>query len=397
MRWGTAVARIDSIDWLQIYDSHLEPTIEYRMRLSDGARGRGASPHGETVGIFETEDRSIGAATIVETLTRDGILDRDWDQAGFDAYLHGNMALFGKNTCYALSLAFYNSVENSSVSQGDCCGQRDLARPRLCCNILNGGRHAYTNPVLSDFSEYLLVARKDDIPTVLGMHDEVQRAVHEALVALPKTVVNSNTVSSFPNRENRECVEFLLGMLDRLGLSGDFDLMIDAAASGLRTPAGYELELTSGVLYSSDEFCDYWLGLIRDYPLRFLEDPFGEQDDDSWTRLTTSQDGCLVIGDDYYCSDAARIEAGASASRAHGVIIKPNQAGSVTAVRRAIDAASTAGQIAIVSHRSVSTEAPFEAVLASSPDVPYIKIGPLITDYSSVIRLNEIIRLTAAG
>jgi enolase len=76
------------------------------------------------------------------------------------------------------------------------------------------------------------------------------------------------------------------------------------------------------------------------------------------------------------------------------VVIKPNQAGTVTAVRRAIETAQRNKQIIITSHRSISTESTFLSLLTCIYDVKYIKIGPLMTDYSSVVRLNEIIRLT---
>ena len=388
------MARIASIGWTPIYNSHVEPTTEYTVRLDDGACGRGASPHGESIGIYEAGSVAADPAAIIEMAGSDGLLGAELDQESFDAYLEDRIGTLGKNTCYALSLAFHQAITESSHG---CSGAAatTLVRPRLCCNILNGGWHAYTNPVLSDFQEYVLVARSDDIGRVLDMHDEVQRTVHDALLALPKAVVNGNPVSRFPTADNRECIEFLLGVVERLGFAGDFDLMIDAAMSGLRAEDGYRLAITDDLVRSGDELCGYWLDLIRDYPLRFLEDPFGEQDAGSWTRLTTSQDTCEVIGDDFYASDAARIEAGAAAHCTTGAIIKPNQAGSVTAVVRALRAASRAGQTAIVSHRSVSTETPFEAMLSCAYDARYIKIGPLLSDYSSVIRLNEIIRLTA--
>jgi enolase len=101
-----------------------------------------------------------------------------------------------------------------------------------------------------------------------------------------------------------------------------------------------------------------------------------------------------VIGDNFYSSDAARIEEGAAKRYAHGAIIKPNQAGTVTGVRKAIEAAQRSGQIVITSHRSISTESTFLSTLTCMYGVKYIKIGPLMTDYSSVVRLNEIIRLT---
>jgi enolase len=386
------VESIEAIDHRRIYNSHVEPTAEFTILLASGATGRGASPHGETIGIYEQAGTLLSAPAVIETMRRDGVLGVNTDQVAFDAYLGAHTETFGKNTCFALSLAFFDASRDPDGAQ-----QVPVARPRLCLNILNGGWHAYTNPVLSDFHEYLLVARSDELDAVLDAHAQVQRAVHEALLKLPKTVVSGNPVNRFATSDNRECIEFLLGVRDGLGLTDLFDLMIDAAGSNLQTAAGYSFSITDGSVRSADELCDYWLELTRDYPLGFLEDPFGENDTAAWTRLTASQSGCRTIGDDFYCSDAARIEAGAAARFTDGVILKPNQAGSVTAVRRAIETAAATGQIAIASHRSVSTETPFEAVLTCTYGAPYIKIGPLVTDYSSVIRLNEIIRMTARG
>ena len=392
---GTTMARIDSIGHLQVYNSHVEPTTEFAVHLADGSKGRAASPHGETVGVYERHGTLFDAPAVVAAMREDGILGRDLDQESFDAYLAGKVDSFGKDTCYALSLALFQALQAASPGAGE--GALPGRRPRLCCNILNGGWHAYTNPVLSDFSEYLLVARTDDVATVLEAHAEIQRAVREGLSETAKAVVGGNTVNRFPTADNRECIEFLLGIRDRLGLASEFDLMIDAAAAGLATDAGYAFSITDGSVRSSDELLEYWLTIVDEYQLRHLEDPFGEGDTDAWHGLTTSGGGCLVIGDDLYCSDAGRIEEGAARSWTHGVIVKPNQAGSVTATRRAIDAAARTGQVAIASHRSVSTETPFEAVLTCTFGAPYIKIGPLMTDYSSVMRLNEIIRLTSEG
>jgi enolase len=110
--------------------------------------------------------------------------------------------------------------------------------------------------------------------------------------------------------------------------------------------------------------------------------------------LTGSQATCFIVGDNFYSSEAERIARGAESRCTHGVIVKPNQAGSVTAASRAIEVATRTGQIPIVSHRSISTEYPFESTLACMHGVGYIKIGPLATDYSSVVRLNELLRQT---
>ncbi len=128
--------------------------------------------------------------------------------------------------------------------------------------------------------------------------------------------------------------------------------------------------------------------------VRFLEDPFRETDTDAWARLVSAQSACRIIGDNFYSSDAARIRDGADRRLSHGVIIKPNQAGTVSATCRAIEAAQEVGQVVITSHRSISTESCLLSELTCAYGVDLIKIGPPFTDYSSVMRLNQIVRFT---
>ncbi len=387
--------KIVSISHRRILNSHVEFTNEFVIELSDGSIGAGAAPRGETISVYEDKSITIEPDTILETIKRDRILDNRHTQETFDEHLHKYRTSFGNNNCLALSLAFFNA-RRTRESVFELFDRQDAlpAAPKFCLNILNGGHHAYTNPVLSDFHEYILVSRDNDIEEIIRDHREIQRAVHEKLRGLETVLVNDNPVSRFATRDNRECIEFLLGIRDGLGLSDKYDLMIDASGGDLKTEDGYRLALTDEKLRSGDEFCEYWLKLIDECGLRFLEDPLHEQDYDNWTRLTTNQNVCNIIGDNFYSSDEKKIADGAKHRYTHGVIIKPNQAGTVSAVIRAVEAARAAKQIVITSHRSISTESVFLSTLTCAFGVEYIKIGPLLTDYSSIIRLNEIIRLT---
>jgi enolase len=136
------------------------------------------------------------------------------------------------------------------------------------------------------------------------------------------------------------------------------------------------------------------MDLIHEYGIGILEDPFQEHDYEGWKTLVSNQSGCKIIGDNLYSSDADRIEEGSRKGYTHGTLIKPNQAGTVSAVQRAIDVSQRFGQLVITSHRSISTESTFLAPLTILGGVGYMKIGPLYTDYSSIMRLNELIRLT---
>lgn len=386
---------IKSITFRKILNSHVEFTNEFIVEFTDGAVGIGGSPQGETISIYEDKRITISPQTIIKKLEESGTIGREIDQVAFDTVLQKEISLIGRNNAFSLSLAFFNATKESRPLH-ELFGKpkRKLTPPRLCLNILNGGWHAYTNPVLSDFHEYILVAKSTNLEDVIADHNEIQRVVKEKLLGQTKTVVSGNPVNHFATADNRECMDFLLKVRDGLGLTEQYDLMVDASAGDLWTEQGYRLPITDGSIRTSEQFLEYWMDIIRQYGLRVLEDPFREQDPESWRRLTTSQQSCYTIGDNFYSSDAGRIQSGAEKSYTHGAVIKPNQAGTVTAVRRAVEACQRTGQIAITSHRSISTEETFISALTCLYGVEYIKIGPLMTDYSSVVRLNEIIRLT---
>ncbi len=352
-------------------------------------------PRARRSAFMKIEECRSNSRTIIETIKNAGYIGKPLEQNSFDAFLQQCIPLIGRNNAYGLSLAFFNATKASqSVFELFDKERTKLEPPALCFNILNGGWHAYTNPVLSDFSEYMLVAKSNKIEEAIANHNEVQRRVKERLITQTKTVVSGNPVSCFFAADNREVIDFLLNVVDKAGLADQFDLMIDASAGDLWSDHQYKLAITDGAQMSSDEFIEYWQDMIEQYPLKFLEDPFHERDFQSWQRLTTSQKDCYVIGDNLYSSDVSRIEEGAAKQYAHGVVIKPNQAGTVTAVRCALETAQHFGHMVITSHRSISTESIFLSTLTCLFGVKYIKIGPLETDYSSVVRLNEIIRLT---
>jgi len=390
-----ARATIASVSFRKVLNSHVGFSNEFLVRLGDGSAGRAASQQGETISLYEDGKTDIDPREIVRAIEQDGLFGIETDQAAFDAYLQSRIPDFGQNNAFALSEAYFEAcLENRSAFDLFGRPESKLEPPRLCLNILNGGWHAYTNPVLSDFSEFMLVAKSRNVAEVVAEHNAIQRVVRERLIGQPKVVVSGNPVNAFNARDNREPLEFLLSVVEGLGLSGKYDPMIDASAGDLRDDAGYRLAITDGTVRSSEEFVGYWAEMIRSYGLGFLEDPFHEKDFAAWRALTGDRRGCAIVGDNLYSSNESRIRQGASEGTANAAVIKPNQAGTVTAVVRALEAARETGQFAITSHRSISTESTFLSLLTCVLGAPAIKIGPLQSDYSSVVRLNEIIRLT---
>jgi len=243
----------------------------------------------------------------------------------------------------------------------------------------------------------MLIAKKNDLISVINDHALIQKRVKEKLSKKDKIFVNGNLVSKADNSDNRDWFDFLQETLKELGLETGYDLMIDASAGDLWTGKEYQFSITDHPSLNKEDMCTYWLTIIKDYNLKILEDPFHETDFDSWHNLTINQTKCAIVGDNLYSGNPERIAQAIDKKLTHGIILKPNQAGTISNTIKTINFAQKNSQTLIMSHRSISTESTFLAYLSNRYKAEYIKIGPILTDYSSILRLNEFIRLTGLG
>jgi enolase len=389
---------VTSVHYRRILNSHGEFTNEFIIFLNNGSIGRGASPKGETISIYEDKHIDISPKKIIDILKKDRVFFKPLNQEDLDSYLEEKIGLFGRNNSYALSLAFYDA--NEHFMQTFTIENRTIQNnhiPKLCINILNGGNHAYTNPVQSEFSEFLLVAKTDNLLSFLNDHELIQSRVKDKLRKLDIIYINKNLVYKSDHNDNRDWFDLLQTTLKELGLEKNYDLMIDASASDLWTGQEYRFSITNNFSMTKEEMCTYWFDLIKDYNLKILEDPFHETDFESWHNLTNNQFKCKIVGDNLYSGDHKRIAQGIDKKYTHGIILKPNQAGTVSNTIKSINLVQQHNHLLIVSHRSISTESTFLAHISNKYNAEYIKNGPILTDYSSIIRLNEFIRLTGLG
>jgi len=364
---------------------------EYALRFEGGAVGRGSAPLGETRSRYEAEGGGIEARSVIQALTADGILGSALSQAEFDQYLVANLARMGSSAVFSLSCAFFEAELKSSSAYT----RPDRAvPPRFCLNILNGGRHAYTNPVLSDFHEYLLLPRHADIAMLLEDHRSIQDRVRDRLSATETTRVNGNVVHVLGGQGNRDCIELLLGVLDDLGLSQRYGLMIDAAASQLWNGSAYALDLAEKKVFCPEELEDYWAGIIADYPLALLEDPFAEHDLERWSSLAATAGDCSIAGDDVHSGDPERIRQLLDSACMTATVLKPDQAGTISATLAAVELTRAAAVPLVLSHRSVSTDSLVLAHLMVDCGIEIAKFGPLLSDFSSILKMNEVLRMT---
>jgi enolase len=133
------------------------------------------------------------------------------------------------------------------------------------------------------------------------------------------------------------------------------------------------------------------LSLIQKHNLIYVEDPFHEDDFESFAELADSARGCLISGDDLFSTSKKRLARGIEVSAGNAIIIKTNQVGTLTDAWEATELAKKASYVPIMSHRSGETIDTHLAHLSVALHCPIIKTG--VMGGARVAKINELIRI----
>ncbi len=139
------------------------------------------------------------------------------------------------------------------------------------------------------------------------------------------------------------------------------------------------------------EQLEFLLDLIEKYHLAYVEDPFHEEDFDSFAELTRKAKNCLICGDDLFTTNNERLNQGIKANAANAIIIKVNQIGTLTDAAETIETAQKHGYATVMSHRSGDTCDWHIAHLAVAFKCPLIKTGTV--EGARIAKINELVRI----
>ena len=118
--------------------------------------------------------------------------------------------------------------------------------------------------------------------------------------------------------------------------------------------------------------------MIKKYPIKSIEDPFHEDDWESWINLTKIiNENIQIVGDDLFVTNKERLLKGIQSKAANTILITPNQIGTLTETLEVINLAHKNGYKTIISHRSGDSEDTFIADLAVATNSSQIKTGSL--------------------
>ncbi|MCS7386448.1 MAG: hypothetical protein NDF55_06905 [archaeon GB-1867-005] len=167
---------------------------------------------------------------------------------------------------------------------------------------------------------------------------------------------------------------------------------IDVAASTLWSGSeGKYVYGREGFKLTPEEQLKFMVKLVEEFDLIYVEDPFHEEDYESFSELLSSVSNCLICGDDLYVTNAELIRYGSSRKAGNAVIIKPNQVGTLTSTVAAVEVAKLHGFVPVMSHRSGENVDPSIAHLAVAFNCPIIKTG--VVGGERISKINELIRI----
>ncbi len=402
---GTRITRVHG---RMILDSRGNPTVEVDCQTEDGIIGRAAVPSGASTGRHEAVElrddglewsgKGVGRAVanvngpIANAIIGMNVTDQEAiDQAMKEADGTPNKSVLGANAILGASMACLRAA----TGPGEIWQHISSEKPTLpvpLMNILNGGAHANSNV---DVQEFMIVPHGfDSFPEALRAGVEIYHALRTVLkdAGLLGGVGDEGGFAPDLPR-NEEGLRYVVNAISAAGYNPgeEVSIALDVASQEFLHDDGYHID---GRVLSGSELGLLYSSWLDDYPIVSIEDPFGEDDWDSWIEFTSREGHRVqVVGDDLYVTNSDRFSKGIEIGASNAILIKLNQIGTVTETLQVIQMAKEAGFGTIISHRSGETADSIISDIAVGTNAGQIKTGaPARSDRTS--KYNQLLRIS---
>ncbi|MBI4252867.1 phosphopyruvate hydratase [Candidatus Uhrbacteria bacterium] len=386
----------------EILDSRGNPTIRVTVTLANGVSGTASVPSGASTGIHEALElrdndprryggkgvlkaiRNINSALAGEVrgldVRRQRLIDRRLcavDGTPNKSHLGANAILGVSLACahaaaVALKMPLYRSLRLVFA-----LSYPSFRMPYPMMNIENGGAHAGW---ILDFQEFMIVPRQKSFSRRVQCGSEVFHALGTLLRKRGfSTLVGDEGGYAILFEKNEDALRMIVKAIAAAGYTPGTDvvLALDPATSEFFKMKKYELKRDHANL-STRQMIALWERWIKKYPIISIEDGLAEDDWDGWQAMTALLGKkVMLVGDDFFVTDAKRLQLGIDRRCANAILIKPNQIGTLTETIDCVQLAQQSGYKVVISHRSGETVDTTIADLAVAVRADYIKTGSL--------------------
>jgi len=426
---GLNMSKIKTVQAREILASGGAPTLEVTVRLESGVEGEASVSYGASAGSREATvliDEDISRyggkgmlramANVNEIMAKHLIGMEASEQRKIDEKMielddSEDKSTLGGNAILGVSMA----VARASAAEEKLPLYIYLQKtyklpdfeklPKPMMVMIEGGKHADKT---TDLQEYCVSAMGDrsaaeNVRMEMEIYGELRKILKRE--GLSVNVGNEGAFAPEGIEDNEKPMEYLLEAIKNAGYIPGVDagISVDAAASefaktNLETKiTSYELSVENKTL-SSDELIEYYGKWIEKYPFVSWEDMLSEFDWKSWPKLTAMIGGKFPnIADDLTVTNKKVWEDAIEEKVATAILIKLNQAGSVTETIDCCKVAIEHGLWTVHSHRGGGeSNDTFMVDLAVAVGSEYIKCGPTrgerVCKYNRLMRIEEEIK-----
>jgi enolase len=409
----------------EILDSRGNPTIEVDVTTAGGVF-RAAVPSGASTGIYEAlelrdgdKKRYLGKGVLkaidnVKSIIAPALIGKDVtkqeeidelmlkldgtetkSKLGANAILGVSLAVARAGASH-LGIPLYRHIANLA-------GVKDITLPVPAFNVINGGSHAGNGLPFQEFM--ILPVGAPNFKEAMRWGAEVYhtlKAVIKDKYGADATNVGDEGGFAPSIKDPREGMELLKVAIEKAGYTGKVKIGMDVAASEFWEDKDkvYNLDFknknaTADKKLSGLKLSELYQQFTKDYDVVSIEDPFDQDDWETYPALTAALAGKVqIVGDDLLVTNVKRIQTAIDKKACSALLLKVNQIGSVTESIRACKMAQGAGWGVMVSHRSGETEDSFIADLVVGLNTGQIKTGApcrseRLSKYNQLLRIEE--------
>lgn len=265
--------------------------------------------------------------------------------------------------------------------------------PHLYMNLINGGKHAKNNLA---FQEYHVVSNTEDASEAVDIGIKIQNSLKELIekdLGEDSLVLGDEGGYAPKISDIRKPLEYLRESIKENNLEGKVRLALDVASSSFFSNEKYKVDDKD---ITKEELANIYNSLVKEFDLISIEDPFDEIDFESFAKLKARENGLIVIGDDLTVTNKILLQEAIDKKSVNGMIIKPNQIGTLSETLETMMLARENNIELIVSHRSGETDDDFIADLAFAFGCYGLKSGSPIkpermVKYQRLIKISKLL------
>ncbi len=389
--------KIKLVQAKKIYNSRKESTISVFVKTGKGLFSASA-PSGESVGKYEAKPYSESLEKDITIINSASKKLENINLIEFkDLKKIEETIKLGGNSLFALEAALLKAL--AAEYEYELWGLLDEKANRFPIpvgNCIGGGLH--TRKVAGkkpDFQEFLVLPRGKSFSDRVFLLNKAWKLCGERL-KLRKACGSLNDEGAWSTSLNNEKVlEVLQQTKEELKMQVDnkIGLGVDVAASSFYTGFIYNY-LNPKKRLNSIRQINYIEELINNLLIEYVEDPLEENKFNDFKLLRESvirTRPCLIVGDDLTTTNLERLKLALKSGSINGIIIKPNQIGSLLEVAKVIELAKKYEIACIMSHRSGETMDTAIADLAFGWQTEFVKFG--IHGKEREVKLNRLIAI----